>query len=482
MISGHLSPKAGRWYMVLELRTPEGKRTPKWIGTGLAVKGNKRRAEALLYQKRFEYSVAVGTSGNMLFSEYLKQWIESRQCELAKATFDSYKSILEGQVIRFYAAKGVALSALRAIDIIAYHQELRKKGVSENTVLRHHAVIHKALEDAYYHELILTNPAAQVRRPRKAVYVTKPYTPQECRQLLDAIQGEKLEPILMMAIYTGMRRGELLGMRWGAINFTNNILNVQHEVVRGNVNGRTASVSQDKLKRTASLRTLPMAEPLRNMLLTERQRRYGENPIEVDDSIFIDKMGQSLKPNYVTTAFPKLLAKHGLRLIRLHDLRHSCANLLITARTPLIEVQQWLGHSSIQTTADLYSHLTFQEKLNSAETIKNFNEEGDCKMKRSQRKTIAEWIAELDSESLENVQALLNCGALHSLTESDIGCYDAIIQFDDEDPLFVEVNLDAKDRVEDLYCTCNIGPCVHLAAVLYEINARHISPPCENKD
>jgi len=372
MISGHLSAKAGKWYMVLELRTPEGKRTPKWIGTGLPTKGNKHKAEEMLYQKRLEYSVAMGTSGHMLFSEYLEQWIKGRQCELAKATFDSYKSILEGQVIQFYAPKRIALSALRPADIIAYHQELRKKGVSENTVLRHHAVIHKALEDAYYHELIPTNPAARVRRPKKAVYVTKPYTTQECQQLLDAIQGEKLEPILTMAIYTGMRRGELLGLRWGAIDFSANLINVQHEVIRGDVDGKATLFAQDKLKRTASLRTLPMVEPLRNMLLTERQQRYGESPVKAGDYVFVDEKGHPLKPNYVTTAFPKLLAKYGLRPIRLHDLRHSCANLLITAHTPLIEVQQWLGHSSIQTTADLYSHLTFQEKLNSAETIKNF--------------------------------------------------------------------------------------------------------------
>ncbi|MBU5626081.1 site-specific integrase [Oscillibacter sp. MSJ-2] len=372
MISGHLSAKAGKWYMVLELRTPEGKRIPKWIGTGLPIKGNKHKAEEMLYQMRLEYSDARGTSGNMLFSEYLKQWIKDRQCELAKATFDSYKSILEGQVIQFYAPKRIALSALRPADIIAYHQELRKKGVSESTVLRHHAVIHKALEDAYYHELISANPAARVRRPRKEVYVIKPYTAQECRQLLDSIQGEKLEPMLTMAIYTGMRRGELLGLRWGTIDFSANIINVQHEVIRGNVDGKAALFAQDKLKRTASLRTLPMVEPLRNMLLTERQRRYGESQVKAGDYVFIDEKGHPLKPNYVTTAFPKLLAKYGLRPIRLHDLRHSCANLLITARAPLIEVQQWLGHSSIQTTADLYSHLTFQEKLNSAETIKNF--------------------------------------------------------------------------------------------------------------
>ena len=102
-------------------------------------------------------------------------------------------------------------------------------------------------------------------------------------------------------------------------------------------------------------------------------------------------------------------------------------------------------------------------------------------MKRNQRKTIAEWIAEITPEEFENIQAILNRGALQSLTESDIGCYDAVIQSHDGEPLCIEVNLNASGGVEDLHCSCNIGFCTHLAAVLYEINAGHVSSSCETR-
>lgn len=128
------------------------------------------------------------------------------------------------------------------------------------------------------------------------------------------------------------------------------------------------------MKRDASFRTLPMVELIRNKLCEEAERRYGSLTPPAQDYILVDKFGKVLKPNSFSDAFKNLLKRHGLRHIRLHDLRHSCANLLITARVPLIEVQQWLGHSSITTTADMYSHLTFDTKLNCAETIKNFEE------------------------------------------------------------------------------------------------------------
>lgn len=377
MIAGHLCRKAGYWYMVLETKDVDGKRKPKWMATRLPVKGNKKQAEDMLYQKRVEYSALQRFSKNtgaMLFSDYLTGWLQSRRNEVAKATFNSYSFILNNQVIPYYEAQKIYLFELRPSDIAAYHQSLLRKSVSPNTVIRHHAVIHKALEDAVYRELIPSNPAARVRRPKKKEYIANPYTVDECRQLLEKIQGEQLDLAITLAIYSGMRRGELLGLRWGAIDFSENVIHINHSLVYGVVEKKHVAIGQDKLKRDASFRTLPMVELIRNKLCEEAERRYGSLTPPAQDYILVDKFGKVLKPNSFSDAFKNLLKRHGLRHIRLHDLRHSCANLLITARVPLIEVQQWLGHSSITTTADMYSHLTFDTKLNSAETIKNFEE------------------------------------------------------------------------------------------------------------
>lgn len=481
MIAGHLSKKAGKWYIVLELRTPQGKRSPKWISTGFTIQGNKKRAEELLYQKRVEYSKQARTGGESLFSDYLGCWIGERKGELAKATFDSYTLLLEKQIIPYFAEKEIPLSALKPADISAYHQALQQRGVFSNTIIRHHAIIHKALEDAAYHDFISANPASRVRRPQKEVYICNPYTVEECRQLLDVLQGEKLGPIVFVAIFTGMRRGELLGLRWGAIDFDKNVLHIQHELIRGAVDGRTSTIAQDKLKRKSSFRTLPMVEPIRDMLLAERQRRYGEKPVKPEEYIFVDKKGRPLKPNYISEAFPKLLAKHGLRAIRFHDLRHSCAGVLISARTPLIQVQQWLGHSSIQTTADLYSHLTFQEKLNSAETLKNFDQIEIYDLSEENRVSVSEWNARLDFEDRAKVMAFLNTGLMNDISDSEDGSYDSMILRNGQEPLLSEVTLDDDNVVEDMYCSCESGFCIHLAAMLHEIEAGHVKKCSEDE-
>lgn len=373
MIAGHLTAKNDRWYMVIETRTNDGIRKPKWIATGLKVKGNKKKAEEMLYEKRLEYSLDHNTRKNaagIFFNEYLQHWLQSRKGEIAQATYDSYAFIIQSQIAPYFKDQEILLSDLKSVHISKYYQHMLDSGFSPNTVARHHANIHKSLEDAVYHELLVSNPARNVRLPRKTGYISSPYSTDECKQLLEVSKGEKLELVVTLALFTGLRRSEILGLRWGAINFTENTISINHSVIRSVVDGKTAMIGQDKLKRDASFRTLPMAEPIRDLLLTEIARRYGENTPLQEDYICADQKGVVLKPNYISEAFPKLLKKNGLRHIRFHDLRHSCANILITSRVPLIEVQQWLGHSSISTTADMYSHLTFEAKINSAEVIK----------------------------------------------------------------------------------------------------------------
>ena len=373
MVSGHLNKKNNYWYIVIELRSDTGKRISKWISTGLKLKGNKKKAEKLLYEKRLEFSYSNNFHQNakgIYFDEYIVLWLNNRKNEIAKATFDSYTFIIRNNIAPYFKDHKILLSDLKPLHIKAYYQTLSGRGLSANTIIRHHANINKALEDAVFNDLIMANPAKKVKLPKKAEYVTTPYTIDECIKLIKTIKGEKLELLIMMAVMTGMRRSELLGIRWKAIDFENNLLYVNHSVIRAVIDGRQTPYGQDKLKRDASFRTLPLIEQLGEALKTEMHRRYHGKAPNLDEYVFVDEKGDILKPNYVSDAFPKLLRKHNLRHIRFHDLRHSCANLLISSRVPLIEVQQWMGHSNISTTADMYGHLTFETKLKSAEIIK----------------------------------------------------------------------------------------------------------------
>jgi len=220
MIAGHLTAKNDRWYMVIETRTNDGIRKPKWIATGLKVKGNKKKAEEMLYDKRLEYSLnhnARKNSAGIFFDEYLQQWLQNRRGEIAQATYESYAFIIQRQIAPYFRDQEILLSDLRPVHISNYYQHMLNTGFSPNTVARHHANIHKSLEDAVYHELLALNPARNVRLPRKIGYIANPYSPNECKQLLEAIKGEKLELVVTLALFTGLRRSEILGLRWDCV-------------------------------------------------------------------------------------------------------------------------------------------------------------------------------------------------------------------------------------------------------------------------
>jgi len=395
LISGHISEKHGYLYVILNLRKSDGTRGPKWFSTGLKAKGNKRKAEEILIEMRRQYS-SLEISGVDAFklsvSEYLSVWVLSTKSQIAPSTYESYCQIILGKLVPYFNDINLMLCALKPFHLDTLYQSLLDKGLSPNTVIRYHAVIHKALNDAVRKEILVTNPAALAQRPskedllndavRKEILVTNPaalaqrpskedfmtipYSADEIQQLFDSIKGHKLELLIKLTAFYGLRRSEVLGLKWRAVNFEQSTITINHTVHRIHDSGKTTNICRDKVKRKSSYRTLPMPEPIQKAILVHCNERYAVGQPEPDAYLFLDKKGDVIKPDYVSTAFSKLLHKNGLRHIRLHDLRHSSAGILISNRIPLIEVQQWLGHSTINTTASFYAHLEYAVKEQSA--------------------------------------------------------------------------------------------------------------------
>lgn len=373
MIAGHLQLKKGYWYMVLQIRDEFGQPKSKWIATHLPEKGNKKSAEEMLIEARTRYTAQQAMrerGGRIYFDEYMAQWVAGMWGKVSPTTYGSYYNCVRNSICPFFKERGTALFDLCAADIEAYYDHLRTRGVSNNTIIYHHVNIRKALQEAVRKGLIPTNAADRVERPRKEQYVAACYSAEEANRLLRAVQGDRLELVVTLALFYGLRRSEVLGLRWEAVDFVSHTIAIHHSINEATVSGVHSVIAQDKVKRQSSFRTLPLMEPIEKLLLELRAQRYGVALPPPDTYICVDERGELLRPNYLTQGFPKLLKKHGLRQIRFHDLRHSCANALIANRVPLIEVQQWLGHSSISTTADLYSHLEYAVKERSAETLK----------------------------------------------------------------------------------------------------------------
>ena len=377
MVAGHLREKGGHYYAVLNYTDYQGKRKSKWIATGLTIKGNKKRAEAILMDARrnFQEEAPERMEPKTLFADFLEQWLEVIRDSIAVPTYASYSNLANGVIIPYFRKRGTTLEELAAKDIQQFYLEQRKR-VSGCTVIHYHAIIHKALKYAVKLDLIATNPADRVERPKKERYVASFYDADEVNALFQAARGTNLEiPILLGAFY-GLRRSEVIGLKWDAIDFERNTITVQHTVTSCNVDGKNMLVAADRTKTKSSMRTLPLVPFMKERLLQQKKAQAENRKLcgrsYVKDYlgyVCVNEIGAILKPNYISTSFPKLLEANGLRHIRFHDLRHSCASLMLANGVPMKQIQEWLGHSDFSTTANIYAHLDYSSKLHSADVM-----------------------------------------------------------------------------------------------------------------
>lgn len=167
MVSGHLSEKKGLYYAVINYKDKFGNRKTKWIATGLPVKENKKRAEAILNEERRNFASIDDVNYDGMFADYVGEWLEIVKNSIATVTYSSYSAMIKGVIAPYFRKQKIKLADITAKDIQNFYiKELRR--VSANTVIHYHAIIHKALKYAVKLDLIATNPADKVERPKKA--------------------------------------------------------------------------------------------------------------------------------------------------------------------------------------------------------------------------------------------------------------------------------------------------------------------------
>lgn len=240
----------------------------------------------------------------------------------------------------------------------------------------YHANIHNALKYAVKTEMIDSNPADKIERPKKARFTGSFYDSNEIQKLFEAARGTNLEIPIFLGAFYGLRRSEALGLKWDAIDFVNNTITIRHTVTSCMIDGKHIQTAKDTTKNKASLRTLPLIPVFKEHLLGTKAKQEENRRLcgrcydsRYLDYVCVDPMGSLLTPNYISGSFPKLLEKHGLRRIRFHDLRHSCASLLLSNGVPMKQIQEWLGHSDFSTTANIYAHLDYNSKMASADAM-----------------------------------------------------------------------------------------------------------------
>lgn len=381
MVTGSIYERKGIYYAIVSYYV-DGRRKQKSVSTGLPVKGNKRRALEFLENLKRTYetkeSMENMDGSRLLMTDYMDEWLKIVKPLVERATYKSYDNMVSARIRPHFEKLNLLLTEVEPKHIKMLYDEIGEQGYTTNTVIHYHAVLHQALAYAVKNDYILSNPADRVKRPKKNKHISSFYTKEEILTLLDIAKDDPIYIPIVLSAYYGFRRSETLGMRWSAIDFENKTITVNHKVTELTENGKTIVYAEDKLKTKSSYRTLPLIPVVEEKLLEHKaklernQKLFGNSYCkEYMDYVCVDEMGKLFRPNFVSDHFGWLLKKYGLKKLTFKELRHSCASMLVAEGIPMKSIQEWLGHSNFSTTADIYSHIDYHAKQQSAAAIGN---------------------------------------------------------------------------------------------------------------
>ncbi|WP_283122820.1 site-specific integrase [Anaerotignum lactatifermentans] len=381
MVTGSIYERKGIYYAIVSYYV-DGRRKQKSVSTGLPVKGNKRRALEFLENLKRTYetkeSMENMDGSRLLMTDYMDEWLKIVKPLVERATYKSYDNMVSARIRPHFEKLNLLLTEVEPKHIKMLYDETLEQGYTTNTVIHYHAVLHQALAYAVKNDYILSNPADRVKRPKKNKHISSFYTKEEILTLLDIAKDDPIYIPIVLSAYYGFRRSETLGMRWSAIDFENKTITVNHKVTELTENGKTIVYAEDKLKTKSSYRTLPLIPVVEEKLLEHKaklernQKLFGNSYCkEYMDYVCVDEMGKLFRPNFVSDHFGWLLKKYGLKKLTFKELRHSCASMLVAEGIPMKSIQEWLGHSNFSTTADIYSHIDYHAKQQSAAAIGN---------------------------------------------------------------------------------------------------------------
>ncbi len=315
---------------------------------------------------------------NILFSDFINDWLEMHKIKIDYTTYNAYRMNLDKHILPYFSNKEIYLSTITAKDIQEYYSYKFSLGLSNNTILKHHANIRKALDYAYRIDLITSNPADKVDKPKKQKYNANFLNKEELQTLLDLFKRTSIYAPVLLSSVLGLRRSEVLGLRWDNIDFKNKTVLINHSVVLTRNKGKQEIVFKDNLKNNSSIRYLNLPDLLIEELKIVKQKQikeYMNNRLLYNKKylkyICVTNDGDLIKPEYLTRKFKEVIEENEFKKIRFHDLRHTSASIIYNLGYGLKDIQEWLGHSNISTTGDIYAHIDMSRKKQISDSIDN---------------------------------------------------------------------------------------------------------------
>lgn len=358
---GSVVKRGNTWSYVVDVgRDPvTGRRRQRWKG-GFPT---KREAERALGRALAAVGAGeVADAGGLTVGAYFDQWLAGHLPSLKPSTAKSYREVVQWYVQpRLGAVKLVDLNALliRTLyaDMLKSGGRRRKPELSPATVGITHGVLRKALNDAVLWGLLVRSPLLGVKPPRLARPEMHVWSSDEARRFLSIVEGDRLYGLWVLALATGMRRGELAGLRWADVDLDAGVLAVRRSRV-----SVAYAVDESDPKTRSSRRTISLDPRVIAVLRAHRrgqlEERLAWGPAWTETGyVFTSEDGHPLHPERITVLFGRHVASSDLPKIRLHDLRHTSASLMLAAGVHPKIVSERLGHSSVSITLDLYSHV-----------------------------------------------------------------------------------------------------------------------------
>lgn len=366
------------WYLRLYLvddkaEERKNKYKNKYVSTGLlATKKNLAKANALLFEEMQKYT-AIGEK--MPFDRYCSEWLKRKKIEVEITTYEGYAYKVQ-HIIDYFSSTGLTLGELEPQHIKDFYGYLltkekaspaqrETKGLSNRTIKDVAVLLRSILEEAVDLEYIRHNPSAKIKTPKhpqaeaKHAYIGI----DEVSTFLNAIKGHRLEVVFIFTLFFGLRREEVLGLKWSSIR--DGRLYIENTVARVKT-----TIEKDRTKTYASHRSYLIPQEIQSILDSikanqERYKRlYGKEYVE-SDYIFTWESGKPYTPDYLTKSFKKIVrANDSLdNSLRLHDLRASCISLLIHNGNDFKDVQTYVGHKDGQTTMNIYARSNEKQQI-----------------------------------------------------------------------------------------------------------------------
>lgn len=357
---GHLRRRSkDTWAIVIDLgRDANGKRRQKWHTVRGSKKNAQRKMAAILHQRETGSYVEPT---KLTLSQYLEQWLEHIQTKVSAKSFERYEEIARQHLMS--ALGHHRLDGLQPLHVQSYYTEAQrsgrrdgKGGLSAQTVLHHHRVLHKALRNAVQLLLLARNPSDAVEPPHPPKKQVRTVDEEQAVELLAALRGGRLHAITLLALATGMRRGELLALSWANVDLDGAVVRVCQSLQQTKAG---VSLKEPKSGRGRQIALPPLAvEELQSHKATQAEERLLLGPSYTNnDLVFPRYDGAFWPPDSFTSSFAATMRKHGIRQLNFHALRHSHATILLKQGVNPKVVSERLGHAKVGTTLDIYSHV-----------------------------------------------------------------------------------------------------------------------------